>query len=176
MRNRSAANTCEVPEICPVSDACGRQGLVPCREMQRAHDRKLDLCDALEAIADGLPSKVDRLRCLAVANTLVPLLRECHGYEEDILYPAFAAAAMTASAAGTVKRLKAEHVEDLCAAQDLTEVLLAIGHGEPISNPEALGFMLRAFFEAVRRHVAFEKEHILPLVQHFPAGHPSGVA
>jgi hemerythrin-like domain-containing protein len=155
----------DMPLTCPVSGACGREGLAPCVEMTNAHHAKLRLCDALEEIADRLPSDVDRFRCLEVASSLVPLMRRCHEYEETIVYPAFEAAQIARSgAAGTVRRLKTEHLEDECAAQDLSEVLLAVGHGDAIGNPEAVGFMLRAFFEAVRRHVAFEREHVLPAV------------
>ena len=171
MNKRSAAEVCEQPDICPVAGACGREGAVPCVEMNRAHERKLGICDALEAIADDLPSSIDRFRCLEVASSLVPLLRECHRYEEEIVYPAFEIGGPTRGAASTVKRLRAEHVEDECAAQDLSEALLAIGHGEAVSNPEALGFMLRAFFEGVRRHVAFEQEHVLPLMHRSGASH-----
>ena len=32
-----------------------------------------------------------------------------------------------------------EHIEDECAAQDITDILLAVGHGKPVDNPEALG-------------------------------------
>jgi hemerythrin-like domain-containing protein len=158
-------DACEVPQTCPVSGACGRAGLVPCVEMTNAHHSKLRLCEALEEIADRLPGDVDRFRCLEIASSLVPLLRRCHEYEEEVVYPAFEAAHAGASGACvTVNRLKTEHVEDECAAQDLSEVLLAIGHGEAIDNPEAVGFMLRAFFEAVRRHVAFERDHVLPAI------------
>ena len=69
----------------------------------------------------------------------------------------------TSWGAGTVRRLKAEHVEDECAAQDITDVLLDVGRGGAVENPEALGFMLRAFFEGQRRHIAFEREHMLPI-------------
>lgn len=164
-------DVCEAPRTCPVSGACGRDGLVPCVEMTNAHDSKLRLCKALEEIADRLPGDVDRFRCLEIASSLVPLLRRCHEYEEDVVYPAFEAAYSGGSdAIGTVRRLKTEHVEDECAAQDLSEVLLAIGHGDPIDNPEAVGFMLRAFFEAVRRHVAFERDHVLPAIGAAPTG------
>lgn len=44
-------------------------------------------------------------------------------------------------------------------------MLFEIGHGAAIANPEALGFMLRAFFDSVRRHIAFEREHVLPAVK-----------
>lgn len=159
----------EMPRSCPVSSACGRDGLLPCVEMVNAHHSKLRLCQALEEIADRLPGDIDRFRCLEIASSLVPLLRRCHEYEEDVVYPAFEAAyAGGSGAVGTVRRLKTEHVEDECAAQDLSEVLLAIGHGDPIENPEAVGFMLRAFFEAVRRHVAFERDHVLPTIGVLP--------
>jgi hemerythrin-like domain-containing protein len=162
---RPEMDGCDLPLTCPVSGACGREGLVPCVEMTNAHHAKLRLCEALEEIADRLPADVDRFRCLEIASSLVPLMRRCHEYEEAIVYPAFEAAhSATGGAAGTVRRLKAEHVEDECAAQDLSEVLLAVGHGDAIGNPEAVGFMLRAFFEAVRRHVAFEREHVLPAI------------
>jgi hypothetical protein len=138
---------------------------MPCRDIAEAHHRKLDICDRIEAIADALPS-VDRILCLHVANELVPLLRAAHRYEEEEVFPIFERSGrfgLTARLA-SVRRLKAEHVEDECAAQDLTEILMEIGHGGPLANPEALGFMLRAFFDTLRRHIAFEREHVVPMV------------
>lgn len=122
---------------------------------------KLALCDALEAIADSLP-EVDRHACLFIAESLLPVMREAHAYEEDSVFPAYASDARREA---TVHRLKAEHVEDEAAAEDLTETLLYVGHGGQVDNPEALGFMLRALFEGLRRHVAFEREHVMPLAR-----------
>lgn len=65
---------------------------------------------------------------------------------------------------GSLDRLLAEHVEDECFAGELTEALLLLGRNGSADNPEALGFMLRGFFEARRRHVAFEREHVLPQI------------
>ncbi|TIT74091.1 MAG: hemerythrin domain-containing protein, partial [Mesorhizobium sp.] len=65
----------------------------------------------------------------------------------------------------SIQRLRAEHVEDECFADEITEILLAIGHGERVDNAEAIGFMLRGFFESLRRHIAFEREHVLPLIR-----------
>ncbi|TIT86606.1 MAG: hemerythrin domain-containing protein, partial [Mesorhizobium sp.] len=108
---------------------------------------------------------VDRLQCLGVANTIVPLLREIHRYEETVVFPAYEAALTLAeSKLASTNRLRAEHLEDECYADELTEALLAIGHGDRIENAEAVGFMLRGFFESVRRHIAFEREHILPRI------------
>ncbi|MGX5832129.1 hemerythrin domain-containing protein [Mesorhizobium sp. 43Arga] len=108
------------------------------------HDRKLRIYDELEAIADGLPS-VNRSRCLLRANELVPLLRMSHAREQVHLFPAFARDATDGNPMASL-RLGAEHIEDECAAQDLTDTLLTIGHGGRAATPEALGFMLRAFF------------------------------
>ncbi|MBN9222662.1 MAG: hemerythrin domain-containing protein [Mesorhizobium sp.] len=128
-------------------------------DLKRAHARMLALCHMLEDIADGLPARVDPFRCLAVAANLVPVLQQCHRFEEEIVFPAFAS---LQDADRIVARLKLEHLEDDCAAADLSELLLAHGHGRPIDNPEALGYMLRALFEPMRRHIAFERDHILP--------------
>ena len=156
-------STESVPVTCDAHAAC-----LVCADIERAHEDKLQLCREIEAIADALPS-VDWLLCLHVANRLVPLLREAHRYEEEEVFPVFERTDGYEPMAriASVRRLKAEHIEDECAAQDLTEVLLEIGHGGSIENPEALGFMLRAFFETIRRHIAFEREHVLPVV----AGH-----
>lgn len=129
-----------------------------------AHHRQLDLCDRLEQLADSLPANVDRITCLDIANALVPALRDIHRYEEQVVFPAFEAVAIADTRETTIRRLRLEHIEDECFADEITEVLLAIGHGRPIANAEALGFMLRGLFETMRRHVAFEREHVMPLL------------
>ena len=156
---------CDAPEICPVAAACLPGSAAPCLEMDRFHNEKLRMCDDLEQIADSLPREIDRRLCLIVAAGLTPLLEHCHAYEEQLVFPAFAASSLPSLAGdASARRLKAEHVEDKCAAQDLADMLFAIGHGAPIGNPEALGFMLRAFFGAMRRHIAFEREHVMPVL------------
>lgn len=144
-----------------LTDRSAREA-VPAAVMRRAHDEKLRLCDALERIADALPS-VDRLTCLSTANAIVPLLRSIHQYEETIIFPVYEEAMVGRNAnLASTRRLRAEHVEDECFADEVTEILLAIGHGETVENAEAVGFMLRGFFESMRRHIAFEREHVLP--------------
>lgn len=133
-------------------------GFVPHIDMARGHARMLEICDALEQLADDLPSHVDRLRCLMLGNSLVPLIDACHRFEERSVFPAFATSRRNT---GIVNRLRAEHVQDRCAAEDLSEALLAYGNGRPIANPEAFGYMLRALFDSMRRHIAFEQDCIL---------------
>ena len=139
---------------------------LPRIDVERGHREVLRLCDELEAIADTLPASIDQLRCLAAAESLMPLLRACHRFEEDSVFPAYLGAVGQAE---VVARLRREHVEDYCAAQELTEVLREAGRGHPVANCEALGYMLRAFFGSVRRHVAFERDHVLPALVAKPA-------
>jgi hemerythrin-like domain-containing protein len=155
------ASQCSHLDQCPVGEACAPMRFMPCIDMGRVHEQKLRICSRLEAIADDVPSRVDRLQCLDVASSLVPLLRECHRFEEEIVFPVFA---RRSGGAAIVSRLKMEHIEDDCAASDVSEALLALGHGHEIENPEAFGYMLRALFESMRRHIAFERDHVFPHV------------
>lgn len=157
----SAAAWCHSAQTCPVVSACRSPQETPCLKVARAHEDKLTACAEIEAIADALPRRPDQRACLSLAGRLVPMLRQAHRYEEDVLFPAFEAGVANPAAESSIRRLKKEHVEDRCGAQDISEALMAIGQGTPIANPEALGFMLRAFFETLRRHIAFEREHIL---------------
>lgn len=158
MTDRQCASPCPQTGECQVQGACVPARFLPCIDIATVHAQKLKLCDTLEAIADDLPSRLDRLQCLAVASSLVPLLRECHRFEEERVFPIFACRGERE----IVARLKAEHLEDGCAAEDLSEALLGFGHGLSVENPEAFGYALRALFGSMRRHIAFERDHLLP--------------
>lgn len=159
-----SASTCDAAGRCAVACICSGPRTPPCWRMAAVFSGQATLCDQLELIADSLPASVDRLACMRIATSLLPFLRECHRYEEDVLYPAFEhGSSHRHQAAETVGRLRAEHIQDECAAEEITEQLMWLGRGGEVENPEALGFMLRAFFTAVRRHIAFECEHIAPM-------------
>lgn len=149
-----------------VSGKAEREGnLISTLAMERVLEEKTRLCDALEEIADSLPDNLDKARCLQIASVLVPVIRSTHCYEEDVIFPAYVSAVADDAVPDPLKRLRAEHFEDECYADELTEALLEIARGGNVGNAEALGYMLRAFFESVRRHIAFEREHILPAIQ-----------
>ncbi|MEZ5803691.1 MAG: hemerythrin domain-containing protein [Rhizobiaceae bacterium] len=130
-----------------------------------AHVRQLALCADLEAIADDLPSQVDRQRCLHLARAVCPTIAAAQSIEEELVFPAMRALlpAMP-ELQQTLERLRWEHFEDMCFAEELHDALLAMGCGEPTLDAEATGYMLRGFFESLRRHVAFEREMLLPLL------------
>ncbi len=140
-------------------------GYVSVTAMERVLEEKIRLCDALGEIADSLPDNLDKARCLQVASVLAPIVRSSHGYEEDVIFPAYMSAITVIEIPAPLKRLREEHFEDECYADELTETLMEIARGGGVRNAEALGYMLRAFFASVRRHVAFEREHVIPTIR-----------
>jgi hemerythrin-like domain-containing protein len=126
-----------------------------------AHQEQLCLCAELEQIADSLPANVNRQKCIYAAKALGPMIKGLHHYEENVLFPALETRGLAGDLAKTLARLKFEHFEDECFAEELSERLLLLGSGDGEVNMEATGYMLRGFFEAIRRHIAFEREHLL---------------
>ena len=131
--------------------------------LKKAHDAQLALCSALEEIADSLPANIPRQKCIYAAKSLIPLINGIHRYEEEALFPMLETQASGGGEmAGTIARLKFEHVEDECFAEELTDTLTRLGSGDGSVNAEAAGYMLRGFFESIRRHIAFEQRFMLP--------------
>lgn len=143
--------------------------------LDSAHAQQLLLCDRLEAIADSLPDRVDRQACLHLARAIHPLVAGAHTMEEDLLFPALAARwGKVPGMMQTIERLKFEHFEDMGFAEELCDALMAIGQGDARLPPEALGYMLRGFFEGLRRHIAFEQDMLLPLLSLTRSAAPAG--
>lgn len=131
------------------------------RWLNAAYREQLALCDALEEIADSLPASVNRQKCIYAAKALGPAIRSQHLCEETVLFPWLTERPdAEKTLADTLSRLKYEHFEDECFAEELTDALLRLGAGQPV-NMEAIGYMLRGFFEGLRRHIAFERDHLL---------------
>ena len=129
--------------------------------LKLAHEEQLALCRELEDIADSLPANINRQKCIYAAKALGPLVKSVHAYEETVFFPWLERqAAERARLEETLTRLKFEHCEDECYAEELTDALLRLGSGHPV-NVEAVGYMLRGFFEVMRRHIAFERDHLL---------------
>lgn len=133
--------------------------------MLMAQDEQFALCRELEDIADSLPSSINRQKCIYAAQVLNTLVKHAHAYEENILFRWLEENRSRDDALhATITRLKFEHCEDECYAEELSDVLLKLGRGDAV-NIEATGYMLRGFFEARRRHIAFEREHLLRYIR-----------
>lgn len=129
-------------------------------KLAQSHSRILTLCDLLESIADSLPNHLDSQKCRNAAVMVQPTIKQMHELEEGSVFPYLENVNPSDEEREVIARLKAEHCEDECYAEELTDALhrVSLGEGEPVA-PETLGYMLRGFFGAMRRHVAHEQAH-----------------
>ncbi len=129
-------------------------------------EQQQSICDVLEAIADSLPGNVDVQVCHRVGQTLLPLIVRAHQFEESQLFPFLGKSKhFQFELMQTIKRLRAEHVSDEDYAADICGAFAGEIRNLDRSQAESLGWMLRGFFENVRRHISLEREHILPLIE-----------
>ncbi len=129
-------------------------------------DRQLAVCTRLEQLADQLPDSTDATECLSLANEMIDSLAEAHKFEESILFPILEERFFQDSQLSkTLERLRFEHLEDEGFAGELKTCLEDFAETGATDNVNLLGYMLRGFFEGVRRHTAFEREHILPMLE-----------
>ncbi len=131
-----------------------------------AHALQVEMCDAMERIADGLPDEVDRRLCAQVASCLEFDLPLHHHDEEHALFPLLKNRALPEDGLDNIlDRLAAEHSSDNDFASEIAEALESLGQGGRPANPEMLGYMLRGFFERYRRHVQWENTLVMPLAR-----------
>jgi hypothetical protein len=134
-------------------------------QIEESHGTLLALCGRLEDFADALPDSIDRQECLIMSRALGPMVHRIQEFEEERVFPVLLAwQAIEPEMAETIDRLKIEHQLDSCYAEDVQDMLRGLGEGRPTLSPDAAGFMLRGFFEAMRRHVAFEQQFVVPLL------------
>lgn len=123
------------------------------------------ICRRLEVVADGLPDSVDIGDCNEMASTLYSKLKSAHEFEEAELFPLIAQQLTAiANISGVIERLRFEHWEDEAYATEVQDALGKFVKSPRSANIEGLSWMLRGFFETVRRHVAFERDFVLPLL------------
>ncbi len=60
-------------------------------------------------------------------------------------------------------RLRKEHQEDEDHACDVRDTIHAFVTARNREGAEELGYMLRCLFVSLRRHLAFDRDHVLPL-------------
>ncbi|MFD0917002.1 hemerythrin domain-containing protein [Pseudahrensia aquimaris] len=135
------------------------------RLMNDHHQRQLSLCSELESIADGLPDHADTQHMLVVSRSLYSTVKAAHDFEEKRVFPFLQAMGLEDEAmAQSLERLRFEHWEDESFAEELSDGLRRqVMQGDEHSS-ETLSYMLRGFFEGIRRHIAFEVEHVLPIM------------
>ncbi len=128
------------------------------------HEQHLRLCDLLEEIADSLPDRIDQRQCVCAATALKYRINAHHQLEEDVLFPRMLArAAGDAELQRVLQRLADEHLTDEGHCDEAIELLSKLSRGIAPPNVEAAGYLLRGLFEGLRRHIAFENDHVLPI-------------
>ena len=129
--------------------------------------QQIDLCCALETLADALPSRVDTRAATLLAETLQETLHRCHQMEESLIFPALLTA--HPDMLSTITRLRAEHVEDEEQACEVKDAILNFVILQKRKDVEEFGYLLRGLFVALRRHLAFDQNYVLPLYRRMNA-------
>lgn len=133
-------------------------------ELLTHHERQLELCERLESLADSLPHDVDKQECLSISWQIYPVVKAAHDFEENTLFPLLSKQEQDAAEiADSLERLKFEHWEDESSAEDISLSLRQLISAPEQTNVEKLSYMLRGFFGGMRRHIAFETDHLLPI-------------
>ncbi|MEM9470436.1 MAG: hemerythrin domain-containing protein [Pseudomonadota bacterium] len=136
-------------------------------QFRQHHRLKMKLCDALEDFADCLPNQIDVQNCLALSRCVLPTVRNAQLMEETQLFPQLMQAYPDdRRLQDSLDRLRQEHLEDDSFADEIACLLHDCGCTGKPSNAESAGYMLRGFFSSIRRHVAFENECLIPLIEH----------
>lgn len=140
-------------------------GYNPLDILDHEHQRLTLLCDVLESIADELPGASHSL-CSMAAKILKHELPVHHVIEDECLFPVLRKRVRPEDNLDAIfTQLEAEHASDDSYSKDLIECLESMGQGVEPANPEMVGYMLRAFFESYRRHMALEERLLFPLAR-----------
>ena len=144
-------------------------------QLELHHQALQGLCDRLEELADDIPKSVDRQYCLHLARMIHPLVKTAHEFEENVVFKALQSSKGGELTKSNLERLQFEHWEDESYAIELSESLFELATGRLDPASEYFGYMLRGFFESMRRHIAFEAEYIGPMLKSPSATETAGV-
>lgn len=135
------------------------------REIVLSHREQIGLCRTLERIADALPHDLDPALCRVAAGTIHRVMSRVVEVEADTLRREMERDSCTrvVDLTATCERLLRENAEDLSYAEEVQEALTELGRGHRTMSADALGYMLRGFFEARRRRIALEEEILTAL-------------
>lgn len=132
---------------------------------------KLQLCAALEDMADRLPYGVGPDHSRMLLESLGPILKRAQIFEETTVFPILAS--HLPDILPTLNRLEAEHFDDESFAMEIHECLVELFRKRSHANIDSLSYMLRGFFAGLRRHIAFEQEHLIPILVTIERNYPS---
>jgi hypothetical protein len=114
---------------------------------------QLEICAALESLADSLPDVADLRLARALTGVLEPSWTEHVSFQEEALFPVLMKRHDHSKSLQTeLERFQREHVKISDGNAELGEQIeLLIGGEAP--DPGMLGYLLRNIFESRRRHI-----------------------
>jgi hypothetical protein len=124
-----------------------------------AHARLRNVCDRLEACADALPDQLSDAEAKSVCRDLRAFIVSYPRDETAVIDALFARHVGDPLTAVVVGRVRARHESDAIQADDI----LAALSGVSAPCAEALGYMLRSFFDGCRQAMDFTQLAILTL-------------
>ncbi|WEK06670.1 MAG: hemerythrin domain-containing protein [Candidatus Devosia phytovorans] len=135
------------------------------RDVMAGHAEQIRLCQTLESIADSLPREIDVALCRDAASAILPIMTRVVQSEQEALTQELAerGPSRMIDLTATVSRILRENAEDLSYAEELQETLRELAEGSRSVSTDALGYMLRSFFESRRRRIALEREILTAL-------------
>lgn len=135
----------------------------PLAYLEYDHKAQRALADLLEAVADSLPDAVNQASAALAASLLRDSVVRRTALEEQALFPLVEARTIDGSPIRRAIGLARREQRDCSGrAIELAEELDDLAAAGRARNPDALGFMLRAFFDALRRHLDWVDVAILP--------------
>jgi Hemerythrin HHE cation binding domain len=134
-------------------------------QFRRMLATQTELCLELERIADSLPGPLDGHACLDLAQRMLPMIKRAHEFEESKVWPLLTKDRNTFSdLRETLDRLSFEHWGDEDFAEQVFHLLRDYVREPTKDKVECLAWTLRGFFQNMERHIAFEREHLLPMI------------
>ena len=138
----------------------------PIALVREEHCLQMELCDLLEAIADGLPSVFDRDLAAIAVSMLQGSVAAHTKFEDEALFPVLEQRlGPTDPVMEALACLKEEHDRDEDIVRELTVALRTALATGSVQAPETLGYVLRGYFESQRRHIAWENRIVLPAAE-----------
>lgn len=124
------------------------------------------VCAALETIADGLPGSSSQERTARVLAFLDKAFARHVFIYEKCLFPMIRSLEEKNEPVELVlQELEFEHSADQGLIVEIASAFLGRNERDGRLNTEMLGYLLRAFFENCRRHCAWERNIVQPIIR-----------
>ena len=130
-------------------------------DLEACYGQLMTWCDLLEAIADFLPCHLDERLCDTLTEGLLPLLQTTQCLEEQVICAHLPLIMEGDEQTEAREHRRIERIGDLEGAREVVDVLLSLKSGQCRLSWDAVGYLLRSFFCATRKHVKAERQIVL---------------